>query len=78
MDQMLTPLRKYCDFKGRAPRAEYWWFFLLAVILMVVTTVVDVALFGEQSFITLMLSLAILLPGLGVGVRRFHDIDKSG
>jgi len=75
---MLTALRKYCDFKGRAPRAEYWWFFLLAAILMIVAQGLDAALFGKQSLFTLVLFLAIFLPYLGVGVRRFHDIGMSG
>jgi uncharacterized membrane protein YhaH (DUF805 family) len=28
--------------------------------------------------LTAVFSLAVLLPGIAVGVRRLHDIDKSG
>lgn len=41
----------------------------------------DVILFGrgsEISPINTIFSLAVLLPGLGVGVRRLHDTDRSG
>lgn len=78
MEQMLTPLKKYCDFKGRASRAEYWWFFLFMAILVTVATLVDVVLFGEQSLVSFVMVFATLLPSAGVAVRRFHDIDKSG
>jgi uncharacterized membrane protein YhaH (DUF805 family) len=69
---VITCLRdKYVDFKGRAGRAEYWWFFLFQVIVMVVIGMVSEMLQGVAS-------LALLLPGLGVGARRLHDIGKSG
>ena len=36
--------------------------------------------FGEHSAqpLSLVVSLALLLPGLAVSVRRLHDIDRSG
>lgn len=69
---VITCLRdKYADFKGRAGRAEYWWFFLFQVIVMVILGMVSEMIQGVAS-------LALLLPGLGVGARRLHDIGKSG
>lgn len=32
----LTPLKKYAQFSGRAPRAEWWWYFLFTLIIYVV------------------------------------------
>lgn len=32
----LTPLQKYAQFSGRAPRAELWWFILFTMIIFVV------------------------------------------
>ena len=29
----LTPLKKYAQFSGRAPRAEFWWFTLFVMII---------------------------------------------
>lgn len=30
----LQPLKRYADFKGRSPRAEYWWWFLFQLVLL--------------------------------------------
>ncbi|GHU04863.1 membrane protein [Alphaproteobacteria bacterium] len=67
---------KYMDFNGRAQRSEYWFYSLFAVIVSVVTSGIDAAL--GTFFVNLIASLALLLPGLGVSVRRLHDLEKSG
>jgi uncharacterized membrane protein YhaH (DUF805 family) len=69
-------VQKYAKFDGRAVRSEYWWYVLFAVIASVVLAVVDYAL-GIQLLGTIF-SLATLIPGIAVGVRRLHDLDKSG
>jgi len=67
---------KYADFSGRARRSEYWWFFLFNVLLSIVVNVIGSAIhFGLLSYLV---SLALLLPGVGVAVRRLHDTGKSG
>lgn len=70
-------VQKYCDFNGRARRSEYWWFCLANAILSGV-----LSSFAQKStivaVISVIVSLALLLPGLGVAVRRLHDIGKSG
>jgi uncharacterized membrane protein YhaH (DUF805 family) len=66
-----TCLKKYADFNGRAGRPEYWWFFLGQFLVMLVLGMVSETL-------SLIAMLGLLLPGLAVGVRRMHDIGKSG
>jgi uncharacterized membrane protein YhaH (DUF805 family) len=73
----VLPLRKYADFSGRAPRAEYWWFYLGSVILNFLAGLLDGAL-GTSEIISGAVSLALLLPSLAVTVRRLHDTDRSG
>ncbi len=68
---VITCLTKYVDFDGRASRSEYWWFFLFQIIAIMVLSVV-------LSILGTIASLALLLPALAVGVRRLHDIGKSG
>jgi uncharacterized membrane protein YhaH (DUF805 family) len=68
---VITCLTKYVDFDGRASRSEFWWFFLFQIIVIVVLSMV-------LSIVGSLVSLALLLPGLGAGVRRLHDIGKSG
>ncbi len=37
IDWALRPLRRYADFTGRAPRAEFWWFFPFLVLVFLAT-----------------------------------------
>jgi uncharacterized membrane protein YhaH (DUF805 family) len=77
MDLMLQPLRKYAQFTGRARRSEYWLFFLFYVVIAVVAVLLDeLALHGLPA-LQVLVSLALLVPGLAVGFRRLHDIDRS-
>ena len=69
-------LENYTNFTGRARRAEFWWYFLANVIISIVLNVIDLAI-GFQ-LLTLIYGLAVLLPGIAVGIRRLHDTDKSG
>ena len=75
--------QKYVDFSGRARRSEYWYFFLFGVIVSVVAGIIDGILgtrgaAGGTGLVGAIASLALLLPGLGVGVRRLHDTGRSG
>ena len=67
---------KYMDFSGRAQRSEYWFYCLFAFIVGIVGSVIDGVL--GTFFVGLIFNLALLLPGLGVSVRRLHDLEKSG
>ena len=72
---------KYFDFKGRAPRSEYWWFALFGWAMMIILSILDDLIFNTASgygFLTTIWGLLILLPSIGVGIRRLHDLDKSG
>ena len=75
---------KYVEFKGRASRSEYW-LFVLAIIIINIAFSLLAAIFSSLKAISLifgvlnmLVSLALLLPGLAVTVRRFHDIGKGG
>lgn len=71
--------QKYLGFSGRASRAEFWYFalfaFIISMCLIGMHAVTGIGLFflAQRLF-----SLAIALPSLAVGYRRFHDIGKSG
>lgn len=83
--------RDYANFGGRAHRAEYWsyalvWLVALALV-MAVGFVCDGGLTDfraavEAPAITLTLAVvfvaATFLPGLGLAIRRQHDIGLSG
>jgi uncharacterized membrane protein YhaH (DUF805 family) len=69
-------LSRYATFSGRARRSEYWWFALFNTVVAVVVSIVDGVL-GLTVFYPLAV-LALILPGLAVGVRRLHDLGRSG
>ncbi len=84
-----TVLGKYAIFSGRAARPEYWWWVLATVILFFVLGLIDGALvapmMGFEAFepnagqpLSVIASLALLVPNLAVAARRLHDTDRSG
>lgn len=77
MHWFLDPIQNhYVDFEGRVSRKAYWMFVLCYIIVAVVVGIVG-GILGTE-FLSGLLSLALLLPSLGMGVRRLHDINKSG
>jgi uncharacterized membrane protein YhaH (DUF805 family) len=73
----LVVLERYAQFQGRSGRAEFWWYFLAAFIIGIVFNVL-IAIANFFFIIYLLYGLAVLIPGIAVGVRRLHDTDKSG
>jgi uncharacterized membrane protein YhaH (DUF805 family) len=76
MKYYLKVLQNYATFTGRARRSEYWYFALFNMIVSFVIGFIG----GITDFIFLgnIYSLAVLIPSLAVGVRRMHDVGKSG
>lgn len=77
MDWYLKVLKNYVNFTGRARRKEYWMFALFSAIISIVLMLIEY-LIGLPQSLSSIYSLAVLLPGLGVGVRRLHDTGRSG
>ncbi len=76
--------KKYCLFSGRARRREYWMFVLANFVIGVIASVID-NVFGLEiengandiEILSTIVSLALLLPSLGLTVRRLHDIGRD-
>ena len=77
MNYYLDVLKKYAIFNGRARRKEYWMFFLFNIIISIVLAFVE-PMIGTKSIIAILYSLALLIPGIAVAVRRLHDTNHSG
>lgn len=76
-------LQNYFNFNGRARRSEYWYYTLMNIIIAIVAMILDKTLginFDPLPYGPLyaLYGLAVFLPGLGVAVRRLHDVNKSG
>ncbi len=85
MNWHIGALKKYAMFEGRARRMEYWMFCLFNMIIAFGLTFLSLMagrLMGSDgsplSGIVIVYDLAVLVPGLAVGVRRMHDTGHSG
>ena len=67
---------KYIKFDGRARREEFWMYYLVYLIIAIVANIID-SITG-MPIVGSLVGLALLLPTIGVGIRRMHDISKSG
>jgi uncharacterized membrane protein YhaH (DUF805 family) len=72
MDYFIGVLKKYADFNGRARRKEYWMFILVSIIINVVLAIFN------MDIVSMIFSLALLVPNISVGARRLHDTGRSG
>jgi uncharacterized membrane protein YhaH (DUF805 family) len=82
-------MNNFANFEGRASRSEYWWFFLFTflisfplgiidgIMLVVMDVPMDSVLWAITPMSTLF-QLAVMIPQLALGVRRMHDLGKSG
>ena len=76
MNWYIEVLKKYAVFSGRTRRMEYWMFLLINCLITVVLGTFE----GLSGIIGLSLiySLAVLIPGIAVSIRRLHDTNRSG
>lgn len=78
-------INRYSDFEGRSRRSEYWYFVLAQFVLSLGVGIV-IGLVGAMSNSLAMLSLAVyviaslalIVPGIAVAIRRMHDLGYSG
>ncbi|MDZ7933571.1 MAG: DUF805 domain-containing protein [Emticicia sp.] len=66
----------YTNFEGRARRSEYWYFTLFSTIISWGLSYAGIAM--NFPWISVIYSLAIILPSIALTVRRMHDVGKSG
>lgn len=79
MNWYLKVLQNYAGFEGRARRKEYWMFFLFNMLisygLQILAVVTDTPIL---FFAYVLYAFGVLIPSIAVGVRRMHDVGKSG
>jgi uncharacterized membrane protein YhaH (DUF805 family) len=76
MNWYLKVLQNYATFTGRARRKEYWMFALINSIISIILSIIAAAI--KFELLGTIYSLAVLIPSIAVGVRRMHDVGKSG
>lgn len=68
--------KRYADFQGRSGIREFWLFMVTSFCISIGCGMVDVLL--NTRLVGSIYGLLVLLPTLGVAVRRLHDLNKSG
>jgi uncharacterized membrane protein YhaH (DUF805 family) len=68
----LDAMNRYADFTGTTTRAQFWLFFLGANLATFIATAIVGPVVGN------VLSIFFLIPSITAGVRRLHDVGKSG
>lgn len=83
MEWYLKVLKNYAVFSGRARRKEYWMFVLINMLVAIIlgfidgaTGMIDTA--SGNGMTSSIYQLAVVIPSIAVGVRRMHDVGKSG
>lgn len=63
--------QRYFDFETRSTRSQYWYW-VLAVVLF------NTLVAGFLGLLGSLISVALIIPGVAVAVRRLHDSGRSG
>ena len=83
MQWILMPFRRLGDVNGRSRRTEFWLFGLAALFVQMIAGFVDAVTDQEiivlgMGPVTLLITLALLVPTATVGIRRLHDVGWRG
>ena len=76
MQEYLEMWKRYADFKGTTNIRGYWMAFLFNVIVSFVIGLIT-GIIPALAFISYVYSLAALIPGLAISVRRLNDAGKK-
>jgi uncharacterized membrane protein YhaH (DUF805 family) len=71
-----TGFSKYFNFTDRACRSEFWYWTLFTFIVGIVTALIDTKL--DTQLVNGLFQLVTIIPSIAIGVRRLHDIDRTG
>ena len=75
----LEVLQKFTKFDGRAGRREFWTFSISNIAAYGILGILGAIPFLGAIFriVSVIFSIAILVPSLAVGSRRLHDTGRS-
>ncbi|MBR5598426.1 MAG: DUF805 domain-containing protein [Alphaproteobacteria bacterium] len=68
---------EYVKFDGRVSRCQYWMFAIYSILIGIAISLIAFIL-PFLSILSTLYFLGILVPSVGISVRRLHDINLSG
>lgn len=69
-------LQNYANFNGRDTRPQFWWYYLAVIIISFIAGFISGLI--KVEILSSIVSLVFLIPNIAAGVRRVHDVGKSG
>lgn len=63
--------KNYANFSGRTTVPEYWWAFLCNFLVSSALNIIGIDMLAS------LYTLAALVPGIALGVRRLNDMGKK-
>ena len=86
---IIDGFKRWRDYSGRTSRSQFWWFYLfcyiapllsaaLSLIFTLIFSLLKLEILSRFSLIFALLYIFIAPVFLAVGVRRMHDVGKSG
>jgi uncharacterized membrane protein YhaH (DUF805 family) len=76
MNEYLKMWKHGFSFAGRSTRKDYWMAVLFNIIFAFVVGMVAGII--DFALLSVLYTLAVIIPGWTLAVRRLHDINKSG
>lgn len=72
--------QNFAKFEGRTRRRDYWQVVLCNILISAVLGLLSAIPFLGQVALAIagIYTIAALVPGISMAIRRLHDIDKSG
>ncbi len=67
----------YAKFDGRATRRDYWMFVLYSLLISIAFNIV-ILIIPVLAILSLLYGIALIVPSIGLGIRRLHDLNLSG
>lgn len=75
MEEYKKMWKNYAVFSGRSTRRDYWMACLFNFVISLAVGVVAGAL--GLGFLSILYSIAVIIPGLALNFRRLHDTNRS-
>jgi uncharacterized membrane protein YhaH (DUF805 family) len=83
-EAVVSGLRNYINFSGRASRSEFWFFTLFFNLVLIGIGAITEFLHSNPTarerfgWLAGFIFFALLVPAIATSVRRLHDIDRTG
>ena len=83
-EAVVSVLRNWNNFSGRACRSEFWYFVLATFLVSMIISIIEIATgmvdieSAEMGILSLIFTLLLFVPSLSVTARRLQDRGWSG